>query len=63
MLTIIAWLIFIPAAVWNVIFFSLAFTETLTKGIAVWNRHDNWLHAIASLALLLAPGIYLFGLY
>ena len=63
MLTILAWMIFIPAAIWNVIFFSLAFSETLTKGISVWGRYDNCLHAIASLAVLLAPGIHLFGLY
>ena len=63
MLTILAWMIFIPAAIWNVIFFSMAFVETLTKGIATWKRIENCLHAIASLAVLLAPGIYLFGLY
>lgn len=31
MLTILAWMTFIPAAVWNVVFFSIAFSETLTQ--------------------------------
>lgn len=63
MLTILAWMIFIPAAIWNVVFFSIAFVDTLTKGISVWKINKNFLHAILSLALLLVPGVYLFGLY
>lgn len=63
MLTILAWMIFIPAAVWNIVFFSIAFGETIGKGFDPWKSNGNILHAIASLALLIIPGIYLFGLY
>lgn len=63
MLTILAWMTFIPAAVWNVVFFSIAFSETLTTGISVWKINKNILHAIASLAVFIIPGIYLFGLF
>lgn len=63
MLTILAWMIFIPAAVWNIVFFSIAFAETISKGSIPWKSNENILHAIASLALLLIPGVYLFGFF
>lgn len=59
MLTIIAWLVFVPALAWNVLFFLIAFDEILAnrKGLPVRNLTD----ALVSLALLLVPGVYLFG--
>lgn len=63
MLTIISWMIFIPAAVWNIVFFSIAFTETISNGLKPWKYYKNILHAIASLAFFLIPGIYLFGIF
>lgn len=59
MLTIIAWLVFVPALGWNVLFFLIAFDEILSrrKGFLVRNLVD----ALVSLALLLVPGVYLFG--
>lgn len=58
MLTIIAWLVFVPALGWNVLFFLIAFDQLVKrKGLLVRNLVD----ALVSLALLLVPGVYLFG--
>lgn len=58
MLTIIAWLVFVPALGWNVLFFLIAFGQLVKrKGLLVRNLID----ALVSLALLLVPGVYLFG--
>jgi hypothetical protein len=58
MLTIIAWLVFVPALGWNVLFFLIAFDQLVKrKGLLVRNLID----ALVSLALLLVPGVYLFG--
>lgn len=58
MLTIIAWVVFVPALGWNVLFFLIAFDQLVKrKGLLVRNLVD----ALVSLALLLVPGVYLFG--
>lgn len=58
MLTIIAWVVFVPALGWNVLFFLIAFDQLIKrKGLLVRNLAD----ALVSLALLLVPGVYLFG--
>ena len=58
MLTIIAWLVFVPALGWNVLFFLIAFDQLVKrKGLLVRNLVD----ALVSLALLLV--FYLEGIH
>jgi hypothetical protein len=60
MLTILSHLIFWPALIWNVFLF---ITVIASGGIS---RHNMWsdIKAIAvSLAILLIPGVYLFGIW
>lgn len=64
MLTIIAYMVFWPAAVWNVFFWIIAFGRLIEgnptpRHIKLQNVRDS----IISLTLLLVPGVYLFGIY
>jgi hypothetical protein len=60
MLTILAWLTFIPAICWNFLLFIIVFTDIMDKGQLTWTRSDIR-DLILSLAVLLIPGVYLFG--
>ena len=62
MLTILAWLTFIPAICWNFLFFIIVFEDIMGKGQLKWTRR-NVRDLILSLAVLLIPGVYLFGLF
>ncbi len=61
MLTIIAWMVFIPAAVWAVIFFGVALADVFGKNEVDWRSRRNVRDTVLTLALLLIPGVYLFG--
>lgn len=61
MLTILAWMVFIPAVVWNMILFPVVFSDIISKGDLDWNKARNWRDLILSLAVLFIPGVYLFG--
>jgi hypothetical protein len=62
MLTILAWFVFVPALFWNVIFFSVVFTEIVGKDNMSWT-YRNIRDTTISLAILFVPGVYLFGLF
>jgi hypothetical protein len=61
MLTILAWMVFIPAVFWNVIILSVAFADIIGSRDLEWNNARNWSALILSLAILFIPGAYLFG--
>ena len=61
MLTILAWMVFIPAVVWNVTFWVIGFAIVIESKTGKWANLRNLRDAILSLALLLIPGVYLFG--
>lgn len=59
MLELIAWCVFIPATVWNILFWSIAFNDLITRKPTVWKR--NTIDGVISLALWFIPGVYLLG--
>jgi hypothetical protein len=62
MITIFAWLVFIPALIWNVLLFAIAFGDLMSlKGKIAWTKLRNIRDLVISLALLFIPGVYLFG--
>jgi hypothetical protein len=61
MLTILAFMIFVGALLWNTIFFCIAFSEIINGRKISWKNKTNLLHASLSLAILFIPGVYLFG--
>lgn len=63
MFTILAWIVFVPALVWNVIFFGIALGDIFGKQKVDWNSRRNLRDTILTLAFLFIPGIYLFGLF
>ena len=60
MFTIIAWVVFIPAFVWNLAGMVIVIDDLLGAGKIKWNARD-FLELAFSLALLFVPGVYLFG--
>ena len=63
MLTIMAWIVFIPGVVWNFFFFAVAFGDILGDRKFSWVDSRNVRDLILSLAILFIPGVYLFGLF
>lgn len=63
MLTILSWIVFIPAVVWNVTLFFIAFSDIMSDQKIKWANKRNLRDLAISLAVLLIPGIYLFGLF
>lgn len=63
MLTILAWLVFIPAVMWNAIFWSIAFVVFIESKDYGWANRRNLRDSILSLAALMIPGVFLFGWY
>lgn len=61
MLTILAWMVFLPAAFWNVVFWSVGFSTVIESKTGEWKNLRNLRDAVLSAALLLIPGVYLFG--
>lgn len=61
MLTIAAWVVFVPAFVWNIAFFLVAFKDIFVERTIDWFNIRNLKDAVISLMLLFIPGVYLFG--
>lgn len=61
MLTIIAWIVFIFASFWNILFWTLGATVTMRTNRIDWDR--TRVEMIISLAIWIIPGVYLFGLF
>jgi hypothetical protein len=64
MLTVFAWMVFIPAVFWNVTILCVAFADLMsTKPGVDWSNKRNFRDLILSLMVLFIPGVYLFGLF
>lgn len=61
MFTILAWMVFIPAIVWNLIFFAVAFVNIIESRELKWANTGNLRDTFLSLVVLFIPGVYLFG--
>ena len=59
MITIVAWIVFIFATFWNMIYFGVALVEIIKSEKTNWRRES--VAIVISLALWFVPGIYLFG--
>lgn len=64
MLTVFAWMVFIPAVFWNVTILCIAFADLMSdKPTVDWANKRNFLDLALSLTVLFIPGVYLFGLF
>lgn len=61
MLTIVAWVVFIPALIWNLVFFGIVFVDFMNGNTAQFKYVKNYLQTAVSLVMLFVPGVYLFG--
>lgn len=61
MLTIIAWIVFVYASIWNMLFWSIGINELIRKSRIDWKR--TRVEMIISLAIWIIPGVYLFGFF
>jgi hypothetical protein len=61
MLTILAYIVFVPALVWNVLLWGVTINAIANDKKYHLVRFRNFSVIILSLALLLIPGVYLFG--
>lgn len=61
MLTFVAWIVFICATFWNVIYWVVAFGAIIDGTRTNWNREIPGM--LMSLVLWFVPGIFLFGLF
>lgn len=61
MFTILAWMFFIPALIWNFTLFTIAFSDIISKREIDWATYRNLRDLVLSLAALFIPGVYLFG--
>jgi hypothetical protein len=63
MLTILAWIVFVPAIIWNIILFSIVFGDIMGDQKFHWFNRRNMRDVTISLLILFVPGIYLFGVF
>ena len=62
MITIIAWIVFIPAVIINVAWFSIAVYQVVEKrSLEALKQPSNIRDMIAILVVMFVPGVYLFG--
>lgn len=61
MLTLLAWMVFIPAFVWNMVLLPIVFGDIIGKRDIDWATYRNLRDLVLSLAALFIPGVYLFG--
>jgi hypothetical protein len=62
MLSILAWIVFVPALIWNFIIFIVAFGDLMSpKAKIEWTSARNIRDLALSLTILFIPGVYLFG--
>ena len=59
MITIVAWIVFIIATGWNMIYFSVAVGSIMEGSKTSWRREAKAM--VMSLLLWVVPGVYLFG--
>lgn len=63
MLTILAWIIFIPAITWNITIIVIAFGDIMSDQKSHWFNRQNMRDLALSLFFLFVPGVYLFGVF
>ena len=61
MLTIFAWMVFIPAVIWNMTILIVGFIDIVGDRKHNWANWRNVRDLVLSLAILFIPGVYLFG--
>jgi hypothetical protein len=61
MITIIAWMAFLPALAWNAVFFSIVFKLAIEDDLTF--SKENIKDSILSILFLIIPGVYLFGIF
>lgn len=62
MITIVSWMIFVPALIWNIILFIVVFGDIMnTNPKFSWKNKRNWRDLTLSILILFIPGVYLFG--
>ena len=62
MLTILAWLVFVPAVGWNILIFGVAFGALMSPNPEIeWTNKRNLRDLAISVLILVVPGVYLFG--
>jgi len=61
MLTIVAWVVFVPALIWNAVFYCIVFSDLMSKRKLNWFNWTNLWQAALSITVLFVPGVYLFG--
>ena len=62
MITIIAWIVFIPAVIINVAWFAVAaYQSTKKRSLKALKQPSNIRDLIAILVVMFVPGVYLFG--
>ena len=61
MITIIAWMVFLPALAWNAVFFSVVFKLVIEDNLTFSKK--NIKDSILSILFLIIPGVYLFGIF
>ena len=61
MLTILAYIVFVPALVWNVVLWGVTIDTAVKDKHYHWVNRRNFLDFIVSLAALLIPGVYLWN--
>lgn len=63
MLTILAWIVFVPAIIWNITLLIIAFSDIMGDQKIHWFNRRNMRDVTISLLILFVPGIYLFGVF
>jgi hypothetical protein len=61
MLTILAYIVFVPALLWNVVLCSALFYMVFTEKGYHWANFRNLRDIILSLVVLFVPGVYLWN--
>ena len=62
MLTILSWIVFLPAVGWNIALLCVAFGDLMSDTAKIaWTNKRNLRDLAISLVLLFVPGVYLFG--
>ena len=60
MITVIAWIVFVFATLWNILYWTVGFWYTVVEPKKIdYNRTS--VEALITLAIWIIPGVYLFG--
>ena len=59
MLNLLAWFVFVPAMVWNILMWCIVFVQFIERQL-VFTKRDA-IDFLVSTVLMLVPGVYLFG--